>query len=231
MAQILFVDDDPVVQKVGQHVLEDEGHYLQVVGTASEALDYVRGPLPDLLILDIMLPDLSGLDVCRRLRADPYTARIPIIFLTSRSRPRDVAEGLDAGGDDYLNKESISVELPARVRAMLRRIAGGPLDTEASVVHTGGIGLHISRPELYLDDEVIFLTPVEHRIVHYLMIHAGRPVSTDRLLEDIWEYPPGVGDPKLVRTHIANLRAKIEHQPDDPQLIINVRGRGYMLRA
>jgi DNA-binding response OmpR family regulator len=231
MAQILFVDDDPVVQAMGQQVLTMEGHEIVFASNGYDALERLDGGLPDLMILDIVMPDISGLEVCRRIRADPYRARLPIIFLTARSRPSDVAAGLDAGGDDYLTKEALSVELPARVRALLRRLGGGVLDPDSDELVVGSFTLAISRPELHTPDQVIFLTPVEHRVLHYLMRHDGQPVAPQRLLEDVWEYPPGTGDPRLVRTHIGNLRHKIEADPHDPLIIQNVHGRGYVFMA
>ncbi len=229
--RVLIVDDEPVVLRSLRRVLESEKFAVIEASNGPQALELVASERPDLVVLDIVMPEMDGIDVCRRLRADPFTARLPILFLTAKGRREDVARGLDAGGDDYLVKPLDVVELPARVRALLRRGPGGPLNVESSTIRVGAIELHATRPEAIVNDAKVELTTVEHRLLHYLMLHAGRPVSTDRLLEDVWEYPPGVGNPKLVQMHIANLRAKIEPQPDSPQYIMNVRGRGYMIDA
>lgn len=231
MAHILAVDDDPVVREAIRHVLTNDGHLVSTATNGQEALDILTRSRPDLIILDILMPETDGLDVCRRIRADPYLAKLPIIFLTSKNRPSDVAEGLNAGGDDFLSKSSIMIELPARINALLRRMPGGPLDPESEHIVLGDLRLHTIRPEIQVGDRRVELTPVEHRILHYLMMQADRPASTDRLLQDLWGYAPGTGDPKLVRVSIARLRAKVEPKPSDPQYILNVRGRGYLIKG
>jgi two-component system alkaline phosphatase synthesis response regulator PhoP len=154
---------------------------------------------------------------------------LPIVFLTSKDRQEDVADCLDAGGDDFVTKSRVAHELPARVRALLRRSGGGFLDTEADVLAVGELTLDARKPVMTVGDTTYHLTPVQHRLMRYLMLHRGQPVSVDQLLEDVWGYHPGTGDPKLVRVHIAHLRNKIEPQPDDPRYILNVRGRGYLV--
>jgi DNA-binding response OmpR family regulator len=183
---------------------------------------------PDLVVLDIIMPEMDGIEVCRRVRGDPFTAKLPILFLTAKGRPADVVLGLESGGDDYLVKPFEVRELPARVNALLRRAPGGALDPDAEKLVAGDVRLHRSRPEVEVGGQLIELTAIEHRLLHYLMLHQGRPIPTQQLLEDIWEYPPGVGDPQVVHVTIARLRAKIEPQPDSPQIIRNLRGRGYL---
>jgi DNA-binding response OmpR family regulator len=136
---------------------------------------------------------------------------------------------LDAGGDDFVTKPFALVELPARVRALLRRASGGPLDPDSEYLVVGDLKVHPTRFEVRVRDELVWLTPLEHRLLHYLMMHAGRPISANQLLEDIWDYAQGTGDPKLVRVHIANLRSKLNLESDSPQYIRNVRGRGYVI--
>jgi two-component system response regulator MtrA len=231
MAHILAVDDDPVVREAIRHVLIECGHVVTVVTNGQQALDTLRRIHPDLVILDIMMPEISGLEVCRRIRADPYLAKLPVIFLTSKDRPTDVAEGLNAGGDDFLSKTAIRIELPARLQALLRRMPGGFLDPDSDYLVLGDMKLHTVLLEVDIGDRHIQLTPVEHRLMRYLMGQNGQPASTDQLLEEVWGYHEGTGDPKLVRVSIARLRAKIEPQPDDPQYILNIRGRGYLLNG
>ena len=229
MAHILAVDDDTRVLRSIARLLESAGHTVSTAASGQEALELVRQNPPDLVVLDIIMPEMDGLEVCRRIRADPFLARLPVLFLTAKSRPSDVAEGLDAGGDDFLSKPFEVVELPARIRALLRRAPGGVLDPGSDELVIGDLRLHITSPDLKIGDRPIQLSAVEHRLLHYLMIRAGQPVSTAELLEAVWEYPPGTGNPKLVHVHIRNLRAKIEPDPDEPRYIRNVHGRGYLV--
>jgi len=229
MAHILAVDDDAPVLRSVKRVLEKAGFTVSTASNGREALEFIKQQRPDLIVLDIIMPELDGIEVCRRIRADPFLAKLPILFLTAKGRPSDIAQGLDAGGDDFLTKPFEVLELPARVRALLRRAPGGMLDAESEYLTVGDLKLHSKRFEVEVAGRVVTLTTVEHQLLHYLMMHAGQPISAEQLLEDVWQYPRGIGDPILVRVHIANLRSKIETQPDAPQYIRNVRGRGYML--
>ena len=228
MANILAVDDDPQVLSSINKILEDAGYDVSLASSGPEALDMIKRQKPDLVVLDIIMPDMDGVEVCRRLRADPFLSRLPIIFLTARGRPTDIAEGLDVGADDYLTKPFEVVELPARIRALLRRAPGGALDPTSDSLTSGKLQLYSTRMEVVVDGRAVELTSTEHRLMHCLMLHNGQPVSVDQLLQDVWEYPAGVGDPKLVHVHVGKLRAKIEPNPDSPRYILNVRGQGYL---
>lgn len=228
MVKILAVDDNRQVLNSIRRVLEVEGFTVVTASTGAEALAMIKEEKPALVVLDVIMPEMDGLEVCRQLRADPFFARIPIIFLTAKSRPSDAAEALDAGGDDFLTKPFEVIEMPARIRALLRRAPGGVLDTESDFITVGQLTLHNTQPELHIGETVIQLSTVEHRLLHYLMLHAGQPVSTHALLENVWEYPPGTGNPKLVHVHIRNLRRKVENDPDNPLRIRNIHGRGYI---
>jgi DNA-binding response OmpR family regulator len=231
MGYILAVDDDEPVLRSVKRVLENADFTVRTASNGQDALKMIAHERPDLVVLDIIMPGLDGLEVCRRIRADPYIAKLPILFLTAKGRPNDVAQGLDAGGDDFLTKPFEVVELPARVRALLRRAPGGALDTEAEYLTVGDIKLHATRAEVHVGERAVELTSIEHQLLHYLMLHAGQPIPALQLLRDVWQYPVGTGDPILVRVHIGNLRAKIEPQPDTPRYILNVRGRGYVLNG
>jgi DNA-binding response OmpR family regulator len=229
MAHILIIDDEPLILNSIRRVLEREGFEVSEAPGGQQGLDLIAQKSPDLIVLDIVMPEMNGQEVCRRLRADPFTARLPIIFLTAQGRPEQIAHGLDAGADDYLVKPFDVIELPARIRALLRRAPSGPLDAASGYIVVGDLRLHTTHPEVQVKGAEIELTSVEHRLLHYLLLHAGKPISVDQLLQDIWEYPPGVGNPKLVQVHVANLRTKIEPQPNTPQYILNIRGRGYIV--
>jgi DNA-binding response OmpR family regulator len=229
MAHILVVDDDPQVLRAVRRVLEKAGHRVSAVPSGQEALDAIARQQPDLIVLDVIMPEIDGIEVCRRVRSNPFTAKLPILFLTAKGRSNDIVQGLESGGDDYLVKPFEVRELPARVEALLRRAPGGPLDPDAEDIVVGDLWVHSSRPEAEVGGRLVKLTAVEHRLLCYLMLHSGQPVSSEQLLEDVWEYPPGAGDPSLVRVHITNLRAKIEPQPDNPLYIRNVHGRGYLI--
>lgn len=230
MKPILAVDDDELVLKSVRQVLEDEGFEVVAVQSGQEALDYVSHQIPALIILDVIMPGLSGFDVCQRLKADPLLARIPVIFLTAKGRPIDEKTGLDMGADDFITKPYEVLTLPSRVRAILRRISttAGELSPDQTTLEIADFSLHLNYPRIDVRSHSIDLTTTEHRLAYYLMKNAGDPVSVDALLQNVWEYPPGVGDPNLVRVHIANLRAKITDVFDDHNVIVNVRGKGYM---
>jgi DNA-binding response OmpR family regulator len=228
MTYILVVDDDPDVRETIAGILDRAGYNAKVVSDGQEALDQISRETPSVVILDIIMPEMDGIEVCRQIRADPFLGKIPILFLTAKGRPEDIVRGLDAGGDDYLTKPFEIIEIPARVRALLRRGPGGVLDPISEYLVIGSLKLHTNRPEVWAGDTLVELRPAEHRLLHYLMMHAGNPASTERLLEDVWGYPPGTGDPSLVYVHIANLRSKFE-EVGAPQPIRNIRGHGYII--
>jgi DNA-binding response OmpR family regulator len=229
MAHILLVDDDAPVLRSIQRILEQATFTVTVMGSGKEALNFIQNHPIDLVVLDIIMPEINGLEVCRQIRASPFIGKMPILFLTAKGRPTDIAQGLDAGGDDFLTKPFDVIELPARVRALLRRAPGGGLDTTSDYLTAGKLKISTTRPEIYVDNRRIELTTLEHRIMYYLMQRANKPVLPEQLLADVWQYPSGSGDPTSVRVHIANLRGKIEPVPEHPQYLRNVRGQGYMV--
>jgi DNA-binding response OmpR family regulator len=231
MARILVVDDDPDVLVAVRRVLEEDGYEVVSTRSGQEGLNALAHEHFDLVVLDVIMPEMSGVEVCRRIRGNPTFVRMPVLFLTARGRPNEIVEGLDAGADDYLVKPFAVIELPARVRALLRRAPTGVLDPDANHLSVGSLVIYAGRLDAEVEGRPVSLTPIEHRLLHYLMLNSGRPLHADRLLEDVWEYPPGVGDPRLVRVHITNLRAKLQPNPEDPPFIVNLHGQGYMISS
>lgn len=230
MALILAVDDERDALGSIRRVLEDAGHEVLTANNGTDALTILHNNQPQVVILDVIMPDMNGIEVCKKIRANPFMTKIPILFLTAKSRPGDIAAGLDAGGDDYVTKPFQVIELPARIRALLRRSSGGNLKSDADTLTVGDMTISLDKFELHVENQQYELTTIEHRLMYYLMYHAGQPQSVDQLLQHVWDYPPGTGDPALVYAHIKNLRQKIEPQSDKPTYILNVRGSGYLVR-
>lgn len=228
MASILVVDDNIDVADTIKRSLSNKGHVVNVVYGGAEALEAVKREQPHLIVLDVMMPHMDGIEVCRRIRQDPEVAHIPIIFLTALGRLSDKLEGFDAGADDYLSKPFHFQELEVRVRALLRRSLP-PAEAEPDVLVVGDLHLNRRTYEIRVGSKVSLLTPIEFELLHYLMSHAGEVFSSERLLQDVWEYPPRTGDPALVRMHVKNIRDKIEREPSRPQYLRTVSRHGYMI--
>lgn len=229
MTLILAVDDEPEALGSIRRMLKDEGHEVLTASSGQQALEMLKNQQPELVILDVVMPEMSGIEVCKHIRANPFLAKIPVLFLTAKSHPENIAEGLDAGGDDYITKPFQIIELPARIRALLRRAPGGNLDVNAESLSVGNVELELQQFQVHIDKQTYELTAIEHQLLYYLMLHAGKPQSVEQLLQNVWDYPTGTGDPALIYAHVKNLRRKIEPQPDTPQYILNIRGSGYFI--
>ena len=222
---ILVVEDD--VRTVGflQQSLEEEGHSVDVALDVRTALAKSRTKPPhDLIVLDIQIPEPNGLEVCTMIRQEGITA--PILILTGRDTPQDVAIGLDAGADDYLVKPFALVELLARVRALTRRQATPGVK---GILQAGSLELDRLKRSVRRSDRAIPLAPRQFRLLEYLMLHAGRAVSRSELLREVWNlnFDP---ESNLVDAHISTLRSALE-RAGEPRLIQTVRGVGYTLKA
>jgi len=226
MARILLVEDEPAIQELIVCNLELAGHEAVRADSAERALESVRGSLPDLVLLDWMLPGMSGIDFARRLRAERRTRDVPIIFLTARSEERDKLAGLDLGADDYVTKPFSPRELLARVKAVLRRRA--PQSTDDAVEIEGltlDPGSHrVSGNGVHLD-----LGPTEFRLLHFLMTHSERVHSRAQLLDRVWGDHVFVEE-RTVDVHIRRLRQALSPSGHD-RLVETVRGAGYRLTA
>jgi two-component system, OmpR family, response regulator RegX3 len=225
-ARILLVDDDPGVREVVSYALRQEGFDITEAHDGETALELARRGRVDLVILDVMLPALSGVDVCRELRAH---SAVPIIMLTAKDSEHDRVIGLELGADDYVTKPFSMNELVSRVRAMLRRRA---LDRSevARTKEFGGLRLDLATQTAEVDGREVRLTPSEVRILSLLSDAPGVVVSRADLMRHLWN-SDHVGDEHACEVHISNLRRKIERDPSQPQRLVTVRGQGYKLVA
>ena len=229
MARILIVDDEQDLVWSVAHSLRFAGYEVLTASDGAEGLTQARRQRPDVVILDVAMPCLNGIQVCQRLRADPSLGSLPILFLTVKNEIQDRLQGFDAGGDDYLAKPFDLRELRLRVEALLRR-AQPPSPPDASHrLQAGPLSLDLHTCEVSVEDRRALLTPAEFNLLYHLMNHPGEFFSSDRLLQEVWGYPPGTADPALVRWHMRNLRGKIEPRPASPTYLKSLPRHGYFL--
>lgn len=224
--QILVVDDEASIRELLTFNLKKNGYSVETAADGREALAKAAGM--DLVLLDIMLPEVDGLEVCRRLKADPQTSGIPIIMLTAKAEEIDRVLGLELGADDYVVKPFSMRELLARVKAVLRRSAKDSQSEKGreETLKIGGLRLDFSSYQAWLHDEPIALTPKEYELLKLLVTNPGRAFSRDELLERIWGYEY-YGDTRTVDVHIRHLRAKLKGDENISKAIETVRGIGY----
>ena len=223
---VLVVDDEEHITELLAMALGYNGFRVERAATGRSALDAVAGRRPDLLVLDVMLPDLDGFEVARRIRdAEGAGAHVPIIFLTARDATADKVQGLRLGSDDYVTKPFSIEELIERVKAVLRRSgAAGPGDRRLSYAD---LELDEDTRDVWRSGRLIELTPTEYKLLHYLLSNARRVLTRDQILEHVWEYT-FAGNASVLETYISYLRQKVDS--DGPSLIHTVRGVGYTLR-
>ena len=219
--RILVVDDDPPSVKMISFLLHEEGYTVLTASNGADALDIVEREAPDLVILDVMMPHMDGLEVCRRIRR---TMQVPILILSAKGETADRVVGLDVGADDYLSKPFDPTELLARVRAVLRRAeAFGFSDSDAGFLTVGN---KVFMPS----GKVAELTPIEFRLLHYLVRNAGRILSHDQVLDNVWGYGYD-GYANQIAVYMRRLRNKLEADPNNPTYLLTVRGLGYKFDA
>jgi two-component system alkaline phosphatase synthesis response regulator PhoP len=219
--QILVVDDEPTILHTVQAYLEQEGFSVRTAPDGPAALKAARTYRPDLIVLDVMLPGMDGLEVLRRLRQE---SEVYVLLLTAKADEMDKVVGLTVGADDYLTKPFSPRELVARVKAVLRR--GRDPSVGETVMIFEGLRIEPEARRVYTDATPLDLTPIEFDLLYALARHPGRVLSREQLIEQVWGYDY-YGDERVVDVHIGRLRKKIEVNPANPVLIVTVRGTGY----
>ncbi len=222
--KILIVDDEPNIRDLLTTSLRFAGFAVRAVGNGAQAISAVLDEEPDLIILDVMLPDMNGFGVTKRLRASGYTA--PILFLTAKDDTEDKITGLTVGGDDYVTKPFSLDEIVARIKAILRRTMQ---DEEDAIIRAGELTMDQDTHEVTVGDIPVELSPTEFKLLRYLMLNPNRVLSKAQILDHVWEYDFN-GDAGIVESYISYLRRKIDQHSTEP-MIQTKRGFGYMLKT
>ncbi len=225
----VIIEDEPDIVEMVRYNFRKEGFDIDAFGRARDGVESIRRAPPDVILLDIMLPDDSGFAVCRQLRADEKLRNVPIIFLTARGEEVDRVSGLEIGADDYVVKPFSPRELVARARAVLRRNLRSPEKTE-EVIEVRGLRLDPATHDVTVDGAPVQLSSLEFKLLYFLASHPRQIFSRDRLLDEIWGRDYSI-TPRTVDVHIRRLREKIEPHPDEPRYIGTVRGAGYRFLA
>jgi len=225
---IIIVEDEPSLVFTLEDTLENEGYRTFVAKKGDEAVDIVKNEHLDLMILDLMLPGMSGYDVCKKVRAMNYT--FPIIMLTARDQEIDKVTGLNIGADDYITKPFGVKELLARIQARLRRSNQYTRTTPINELELGDIYIDLKNARVeHPGQDDVELTTREVELIRYLASHANEPISRDALLENVWRYEFSTNT-RTVDVHISKLRSKMEEHPDNPRYLVTLHGVGYMLK-
>jgi len=221
--RILVVDDERRMVGFIRLNLEQDGFEVIEASNGNEALDRLRDSLPDLILLDVMMPDFDGFEVLRMVRE---ISQVPVIMLTAKGEEDDKVKGLELGADDYVTKPFSPRELVSRVKAVLRRGSTFEEDEEGIIEVDGRLRIDFSRREVWVEEELVKLRPTEYRLLYHLVQNAGWVLTHDQILTKVWGYEYR-DEPHYVRLYINYLRKKIEENPSDPQYILTERGVGY----
>jgi OmpR family response regulator RpaB len=228
--KILVVDDEASIRRILETRLSMIGYDVVTAGDGEEALDTFRKADPDLVVLDVMMPKLDGYGVCQELRKE---SDVPIIMLTALGDVADRITGLELGADDYVVKPFSPKELEARIRSVLRRVdkTGASGIPSSGVIHVGTIKIDTNKRQVYKGDERIRLTGMEFSLLELLVSRSGEAFSRSEILQEVWGYTPERHvDTRVVDVHISRLRAKLEDDPSNPELILTARGTGYLFQ-
>ncbi|MBC1649783.1 response regulator transcription factor [Listeria booriae] len=232
MTKILVVDDESSIVTLLQFNIEKAGFDVVTAEDGRTGYELALTEKPDLIVLDLMLPEMDGIEVCKQLRQDKVET--PILMLTAKDDELDKIIGLELGADDYLTKPFSPREVVARIKAILRRSAGKSAEVEPEVapkekaLHVGDLKILTESYEVYLQDELLDLTPKEFELLLYLANHRGKVFSRDQLLDAVWNYDY-IGETRIVDVHVSHLRDKIEADTKKPQYIKTIRGFGYKM--
>lgn len=225
---ILVVDDEAHILELIRFNLESAGYRVELAEDGEAALKFCQQQVPDLIILDIMLPGIDGLEVCKRLRISNATAKVPIIMLTAKGEEIDKVVGLEIGADDYITKPFSIRELMARVKAILRRAESA--DPEPKLIKAGDLTIDTSRYEVYKNGEKLDFTLKEFELLKLLVLNQGKVLSRDYLLDQVWGYEY-FGETRTVDVHIRHIRQKLDDNADASNYIETIRGVGYKFIA
>lgn len=225
-ARLLITEDDLDISNMLKIYFSGLGYDVDTAFRGSEALEKTHHALPHLVVLDIMLPDIDGYEVCRRLRTNTRTSHIPVIFLTQKDERSDRLQGLELGADDYITKPFSPREMVSRVKAVLRRTEGATGSMHGLLEIDDRLKIDFDRREIWLEGKLVKLRPTEYRLLFHLVQNAGWVVSHDQLLQKVWGYEYR-DEPHYVRLYINYLRQKLEKDPANPKYILTERGVGY----
>ena len=225
-SRILVVDDEKDIVDLVAYNLEKEGYETLKALDGESALRLIRTKSPDLVVLDLMLPGIQGLEICKRIRKDPETAAIPIIMLTAKGAEIDRVIGLEVGADDYVTKPFSVKELLARIKAVLRRTEIRSTADQAEVSEFKGLRIDTRSYEVTVDGKRVDLSPTEFKLLKFLSRNPGRVYSREQILDQVWGDDAFV-EPRTVDVHIRRLRSRIERDESRPDYIVTVRGAGY----
>ncbi len=229
-APVLVIDDEESIVDLIKLGLKYEGFEVVAASDGEEGIAAAQRTNPIFIILDWMLPDMDGLEVCRRLRSNPTTHDIPILLLTAKGEVGSRVEGLNTGADDYLTKPFSFEELVARIRAILRRLNHSATAENSKVLTVGDIELNMSTHEVIRADRQIDLTVTEYNLLHLFMSHVGQALDRQTILNQVWGYD-FLGETNIIEVYVRYLREKIEDSPSSPRYIQTIRGVGYIMKG